>query len=190
MRSALYLFILLVLVGVASCTTLPNPDAVINTPVLTPSISTATSVVVAAPTIALPTATVGSIRTPRPVTPTKTPAPAPTLVVEGETVPLPDNAIETKNIPAEVKDFAATQFKGLTRLESPRAYRVPASADALPPSLIGQLTAQGWDEVPMQSGLPGGISAIIAQKGTVRATYVIYAEQENSTLVYVILTRR
>ncbi len=189
MRSALYWFALFVALGAAGCSNLPNPDAILNTPTATAALPLAAAAPVNSPVLKA-TATIGTTRTPRPSAPTETPPPPATLVIEGQAIPLPNNAVETKNIPTEVRNFAATQFRGLTRVGTAHAYLIANAPDGFASSFSSDLTAQGWENVPMQTGLPNGISAIIAQKGTVRATFILYAEENARTLVYVVLTQR
>lgn len=192
MRSALYLFVLFVLIGVVGCSNLPNPDAVFNTPTVTPAnvlVVSAPSVTVM-PTVPKATATVGPTRTPHAAGATQTPLPPATLVIEGQSIPLPDNVAETKNVPTAVREFASTQFRGLTRLGGAHAYLLMDTPDGFLSSFSSGLTAQGWENVPMQTGLPTGMNALIAQKGTIRATYILYSQENARTVIYVVLTQR
>ncbi len=187
MRLPLVLAIL-ILVAVAGCTDQAN--VTLSTPTLS-----ASAIPLAAPTVEQANSTPSIIpslavtRTPRAAAATKIPSATPTpLDIEGQQLPVPADAKETKNIPAVARSFAQNQLKGQARIGQPYAFVVPQSRSQMAESYRQELTASGWEAIPI-TGLQDPIDVLFAQKANVRATLIFATEDNGTTLLYIVATR-
>jgi hypothetical protein len=193
MRLPLIVLALLSMVAIAGCSGQANVDITSGT--ATPSVVALAATPLSAPTVVdasvIPEATITSAatRTPRVAVATKSPSATPTpLDIDGQLLPVPADAKETRNIPAVARNFAQNQLKGQSRIGQPHAYVVSQARDQLLATYRQQLTSSGWEAIPI-SGLQDPIDVLFAQKSNVRATIVFASEDNGSTLMYIVATR-
>jgi hypothetical protein len=191
MRLPLIVLALLTTVAIAGCSGQANVDITSGT--ATPSVAAMAATPLSTPTVVespLPEATISSAatRTLRAAA-TKSPSATPTpLDIDGQPLPVPADAKETRNIPAVARNFVQNQLKGQSRIGQPHAYVVPEARDQLLATYRQQLTLSGWEAIPI-SGLQDPIDVLFAQKANVRATIVFASEDNGSTLMYIVATR-
>ncbi len=194
MRLPLTALALLTTVAVAGCSGQANVD--LTTGTTTPAAAAIAATPLSAPTAvdgASPTplaiSTSAATRTLRSPTATKSPSATPTpLDIDGQSLPVPVDAKETKNIPAVARNFAQNQLKGQSRIGQPHAYVMPVTRSEMVATYRQQLTSAGWDAIPI-SGLQDPIDVLFAQKANVRTTIVFASEDNGSTLMYIVATR-
>lgn len=194
MRLSLCALTLLTMVAIAGCsgqavvdttsgTAAPSFAATSATPLSTPAASDGAS------PLPLPTLASAATRTPRAPTATKSPSATPTpLDIDGQALPVPADAKETKNIPAVARDFAQNQLRGQARIGQAHAYVMPEKRGDIVTTYREQLTSSGWDAIPI-SGLQDPIDVLFAQKANVRTTIIFASEDNGSTLMYIVATR-
>jgi hypothetical protein len=190
MRSPLWALTLLTAVAIAGCSGPANVNVTLSTE--TPSVSitplSAPTLGGASPT-ALADSTLSVTPTPRAPAATKSPsATAAPLDIDGQPLPLPAGAKETRNIPAVARNFAQNQLKGQSRIGQAHAYIVPGTRDENAQNYRQELSVAGWDAIPI-AGLQDPIAVLFAQKANVRATIVFATEDNGSTLMYIVGTR-
>ncbi len=194
MRLPLIVLALLTTVAIAACSGQVNVDIVTGTG--TPSVAAIAATPLSAPTVVdaasplpLATSTPGATRTPRAPAATKSPSATPTpLDIDGQALPVPADAKETKNILAVARNFAQNQLKGQSRIGQPHAYVVSQARDQTVATYRQQLTSTGWEAIPI-GGLQDPIDVLFAQQANVRATIVFASEDSGSTLIYIVATR-
>ncbi len=192
MRLPLIVLALLTTVAIAGCSSQANVDITSGT--ATPSVVAMETTPLSAPTVVdvspIPRATITSAATQTPrAAASKSPSATPTpLEIDGQSLPVPADAKETKNIPAVARNFVQNQLKGQSRIGQPHAYVMPEPRGEMVATFRQQLTSSGWDTIPI-GGLQDPIDVLFAQKANVRTTIVFVSEDNGATLMYIVATR-
>ncbi len=189
MRSPVWVPILLTAVAIASCsspasvalnTATPSPTATFLPPVT----------LVAAATPSRVAASGGATSTPHAPAATRTTIAAPAFLdIDGQQLPIPAGAKETKNIPAVARNYAQNQLRGQSRIGEAHAFLLPGGRSQVAGTCLQALSAAGWEAVPL-GGLTEPLDVLFAQKANARATIVFATADSGSTLMYIVATRR
>ncbi len=188
MRLPLWALALLTAVAIASCSGPAN--TALNTAIPSPTATFLPPVTLASPSRTTASSGGRTTSTPRATIATRTPLSAPAFLdIEGQQLPVPAGAKETKNIPAVARNYAQNQLRGQSRVGEARAFLLQGGRSEAAQTYLEALGGAGWDAVPL-AGLIDPLDVLFAQKANVRATIVFATEDSASTLMYIVATRR